>query len=104
MERTMTYINKKISDMCDERGWSLYTLSEKTAIPYSSLNSSINRDSPPKIDALEKICASFGISLAQFFLEDEQVEILNAKEKELITLFRKLSEEKQSALLELLDM
>ena len=104
MEKTMTYINKKISDMCDERGWSLYTLSEKTGIPYSSLNSSINRDSPPKIDALEKICASFGISLAQFFLEDEQVEILNAKEKELITLFRKLSEEKQSALLELLDM
>ena len=100
----MTYINKKISDMCDERGWSLYTLSEKTGIPYSSLNSSINRDSPPKIDALEKICASFGCSLAQFFLEDEQVEILNAKEKELITLFRKLSEEKQSALLELLDM
>ena len=104
MESSMTYINKKISDLCDERGWSLYQLAEKTGIPYSSLNSSINRDSPPKIDALEKICASFGISLAQFFLDDEQVEILSAKEKELVALFRKLSDKKQLALLELLNI
>ena len=104
MENVMTPINKKISDMCDARGWSLYQLAEKTGIPYSSLNSSINRDSPPKIDTLEKICATFGVSLAQFFLDDEQIEILNAKEKELIANFRKLSENKQSALLELLDM
>ena len=103
MEKTMTYINKKISDLCDDRGWSLYTLSEKTGIPYSSLNSSINRNSPPKIDALEKICTAFGISLAQFFLNDEQIEILGEKEKELIARFRRLSEEKQAALLELLN-
>ena len=99
----MTHINKKISDMCDARAWSLYQLSEKTGIPYSSLNSSINRDSPPKIDTLEKICAAFGISLAQFFLDDEKIEILSTKEKELVSHFRKLSEEKQTALLKLLD-
>ena len=99
----MVYINKKIIDMCEARGWTLYTLADKADVPYSSLNSSINRDTPPKIDTLEHVCDAFGITLAQFFIEDEQLEFLSAKEKELITLFRKISEEKQKALLALLN-
>ena len=98
----MVYINKLISKLCDERHWTLYTLSEKTDIPYSTLNSSVNRDAPPKIETLERICEAFGISLAQFFIEDEEIEVLNKKEKELVALFRKLPEEKQKALIELL--
>ena len=100
----MVYINKKISDMCEKRDWTLYTLSEKTDIPYSTLNSAINRNAPPKIDTLERICEAFGISLAQFFVEDgEEFEVLNVKEKELVSLFRKLPEEKQEALVKLLE-
>lgn len=99
----MVYINKRILTMLENRGWSLYELAENADIPYSSINSSINRDAPPKIDTLERICEAFGISLAQFFIEDEEVEILNKKEKELIALFRKMPENKQTALIELLD-
>ena len=99
----MVYINKKISDMCDERKWSLYMLAEKAEVPYSSLNSSINRDAPPKIDMLERICEAFGITLAQFFMDDEQVEVLSKREKELVYSFRKLSEEKQTALLKIIE-
>ena len=99
----MVYINKRISDLCEERGWSLYTLSERTDIPYSTLNSAINRNAPPKIDTLERICGAFGISLSQFFVDDsEKIEVLNHKEKELISLFRKLSDEKQTSLIDLL--
>lgn len=99
----MVYINKKISKMCEERKWSLYALSEKTDIPYSTLNSSINRDAPPKIETLERICEAFGISLAQFFVEEnEEFEVLSKNEKELLSLFRKLPEEKQKSLIDLL--
>ena len=98
----MIYINKKILDICEERGWTLYQLSEKSDIPYSSLNSSINRDAAPKLDTLERICKAFGISLSQFFMENEEYEILTAKEKELVALFRNLSAEKQTALLNLI--
>ena len=89
--------------MCDERNWSLYTLAEKADIPYSSLNSAINRDSAPKTDTLERICDAFGISLAQFFIDDEEVEVLDKEEKRLVALFRKLPAPKQKALLELLE-
>ena len=78
-------------------------LAVKADITHSTLNSSINRDTPPKIDTLQRICDAFGITLAQFFMEDEQLEILSNEEKRLVSLFRNLTGEKQQALLELID-
>jgi hypothetical protein len=36
-------------------------------------------------------------------MEDEQLEILSAEEKKLVTLFRKLTENKQRAIIEILE-
>ena len=96
-------INKRIMDMCFERGWTLYTLSLEAGITQSTLQSMMNRGNAPKIETLQAICEAFGITLAQFFLEDEQIEVLSADEKELVESFRRLPPEKQQALLKLID-
>ncbi|MBO5880013.1 MAG: helix-turn-helix transcriptional regulator [Clostridia bacterium] len=98
----MVNINKKILKLCEERSWTTYMLAQKADITHSTLNSFINRDTPPKIDTLERICGAFGITLAQFFMEDEYIEILSNSEKEIVSLFRRLPHEKQSALITLL--
>ncbi len=95
-------INKKIENLRFQRGWSMYELAQEAGITQSTLTSMIKRGNPPKIDTLECICEAFGITLAQFFMEDEELEILSKDEKELISSFRKLSESKQQALLDLL--
>ena len=92
----MVNINKKIHELCVARGWTLYTLS------YSTLNSSINRNSPPKIDTLQRICDAFGITLAQFFMYDEDSVIISDTEKELLDCFRAMNKEKQTLLIQLL--
>ena len=74
-------INKKIIDLCNIRGWSVYELALQSGITQSTLNSMLHRGNPPKIDNLQCICEAFGITLAQFFLEDEQIEFLNKKRK-----------------------
>ena len=102
MEIAMININKKIHELCVARGWTLYTLSERTDIPYSTLNSSINRNSPPKIDTLQRICDAFGITLAQFFMYDEDSVIISDTEKELLDCFRAMNKEKQTLLIQLL--
>ena len=96
-------INKKIMDMCNERNWSTYDLAKEAILTHSTLSSMLQRGTPPKIDTLEHICEAFGISLSQFFLDDEKIEVLSLKEKKLVSLFRKLSEQKQQALLNLID-
>lgn len=96
-------INQKIINLCNDRGWSIYELSLQSGITQSSLNSMIHRGNPPKIENLQCICEAFGITLSQFFLDNEQIEVLSEREKKLVTSFRKLSDKKQLALLDLLD-
>ena len=96
-------INKKIIDLCNERGWSIYELSLQTGITQSSLSSMLKRGNPPKIENLNTICEAFGITLSQFFLDGEQIEALSPKEMRLVSSFRKLSDDKQNALITLID-
>ena len=99
----MIDVNKKIKKMCFDRGWSTYALAQCANLPYSTLQSLERRNSVPKIEILEAICEAFGITLSQFFLEDEQSEVLSKDEKELVESFRRLPPEKQQALLKFID-
>ena len=96
-------INKKIEELRFQRGWSMYELAQEAGVTQSTLTSCMSRGNPPKIETLQSLCDAFGITLAQFFIEDETLEVLSKDEKKLLALYRKLSEEKQTALLKLLD-
>ena len=96
-------INKKIMALCNERGWSVYELSLQSGITQSSINSMLHRGTPPKIENLQHICEALGITLAQFFQEDEETDFLTPDEKRMIYAFRNLSQQKQQALLDLID-
>ena len=96
-------INKKIEELRFQRGWSMYELAQEAGITQSTLTSIMSRGNPPKIETLQSICDAFGITLAQFFIEEETLEVLSKDEKKLLSLYRKLSDEKQSALIKLLD-
>ena len=99
----MNKYNQKIADLCFSRGWSYYDLANESGLTQSTISSLLNRNNPPKVETLQCICEAFGITLAQFFLEDEETEILSQKEKELVNLFRKMPEQKKQALIELID-
>ena len=96
-------INRKIEKLRFQRGWSIYELAQEAGITQSTLASIIKRQNPPKIETLSCICEAFGITLAQFFMEDEEMEILNKEEKALIAKYRRLSPTKRKALHDLLD-
>ena len=93
---------ERIHQLREERGWSVNNLAMEAGITQSTLNSILSRNSPPKIETLQLLCNAFKITLAQFFMEDEQFELVNSKEKNLLMAFRCLSTQKQEALLKLL--
>lgn len=82
-----------------ERDWTDYKLAQEANIPLATLSSLFQRRNPPKLDTLQCICNAFGLTLAQFFLEDEKIEALNDTEKEMLQVFRKLSAKQQKALI-----
>ncbi len=93
---------EKIRKLQWERNWTDYKLANESNISQSSLATLYARNTPPKLEMLQSICNAFGITLAQFFLEDEEIEMLNDNEKQMLNLFRKLNATKQKALLQLL--
>ena len=94
---------ERIHQLRLERGWSVNNLAMEAEMTQSTLNSILSRNTPPKIETLQSLCTAFKITLAQFFLEDEQFELVNGKEKELLGAFRKLTNEKQQAVLDFLS-
>lgn len=92
----------KIEKLKEERGWTDYELSQQSMVTQSTIASMKARNTPPKVDTLQAICGAFGLSLAQFFLEDEKVEVLSVQEKALLEKFRRLPDDKRKAVIELL--
>ncbi len=93
-------ILSKIKKLQGNRGWTDYKLAQEAEIPLATLSSLFQRNNPPKVDTLQCICNAFGLTLAQFFLEDEKIEVLSETEKEMLQAFRRLSPKQQKALIE----
>lgn len=89
----------KIRELQWQREWTDYKLAQEANIPLATLSSLFQRKNPPKLDTLQCICNAFGLTLAQFFLEDENIEMLSSTEKEMLQVFRKLSPNQQQALI-----
>lgn len=78
------YIIERIEELCEKKHMSRYRLAQKSGIAQSSISTLLNRKSIPTIQTLEKICDGFGITLSQFFAEDEKVLDLTKDQEELL--------------------
>lgn len=96
-------ILEKITLLREERHWSEYQLAEKSDLTQSTISSWYRKNMLPSIPSLVKICNAFGISISQFFLEDnDKTVLLNDKQLQLLNLVSKLDEEQFNALLNFL--
>ena len=89
----------KIRRLQGDRGWTDYKLAQQAEIPIATLAAIFSRKNTPKLDTLQCICNAFGLTLAQFFMEDEKIEVLSEAEKDMLQVFRKLSLKQQRALI-----
>ena len=93
-----TDVIQHIQELCKERNWSYYRLAKESDIPYSTLNNMISRTNIPTIPTLQKLCDGFGITLADFFLDQPEHPQLTDGQKELVELYNRLEHEKKNVL------
>ncbi len=97
-------IIEKIKQLRDERGWSTNQLALEAELTQSTVSTLLTKPNAlPSLDTLMSLCGAFGITLAQFFAEDEDSELVSAQEKNLIEQFRKLPKKKKRAVIDLLE-
>lgn len=89
----------RIDALCQARSWSYYRLAKESGIPYSTLNTMLHKSYVPTVPSLIKLCDGFGITLAQFFSERDEVSLLTQEQKKCLEQWSKLDENgKQLAL------
>lgn len=90
----------KITQLRLERGWSEYQLAEKSGLTQSTISSWYRKNMLPTIPSLSKICDAFGISLSQFFLENDDCTIqINDQQQRLLEYAARLNPTQYEALL-----
>ncbi len=97
-------ILNKITQLREERHWTEYQLAEKSGLTQSTISSWYRKNMLPTIPSLCKLCDAFGITISQFFLEDNS-NVVQLDEKQLLLLnsAAKLDVEQYAALVDFLQ-
>lgn len=94
----------KITEMRLEKGWTEYELAERAELTQSTISSWYRKNLIPLIPSLEHICSAFGITLSQFFLEDDCFSTQITKDQiDILKRWGKLTKEQQKKLADFLD-
>lgn len=88
---------EKIKKLQKERGWSTYKLAYEAGLTQSTLSNMFARGTCPTVDTLERICDAFGISLSEFFNENDKVIHVSKDELNLLDGYRALTEREKDA-------
>ena len=91
------YIADRIRELCDKKQMSMYALSQKTNISQSSLSNLMKRGSIPTFFTLERICEGLGITLSQFFSQDDERLDLTQEQKTVLSTWESLSDTEKQA-------
>ena len=96
-------VKKRMQELLDQRGWSMYRLSQEADIPWSTVRNVMKKNTEPMISTLEIFCKGLGISLSQFFDVDEQGG-LTADQRRMLDMWGMLNERERAAVLEMIEL
>lgn len=68
-------VHERLRTFLNDKGWSEYRLAKESGLSESTIANIFRRNSHPSIPTLEAICDGFGITLSQFFSDNEMVEL-----------------------------
>lgn len=94
-------VHERLRKFLADKGWSEYRLAKECGLSESTLANIFRRNSNPSIPTLEAICCGFGITLSQFFTENEMVE-LSPELKELFDGWATLSTNQKQAVMQMI--
>ena len=83
---------ERIKQLCQARSWSYYRLAKESGITYSTLNTLLRKTYCPAIPTLCRICDGFGITLEQFFSDEEKPFSVSQEQKAHLIRWEQLSE------------
>ena len=72
-------------------------------MPQGTISSWYTKDKTPSFASIEKICKAFGLTMSQFFVENNEFLDLPDEDKELLTKWHALSEDEKQIVMRILN-
>ena len=96
-------ILSRIKTLMEARGWTAYRLASEAGLTESTIQNLSRRNGIPTLPTLEAVCSAFGITLSQFFADDDMVEC-TSEIKRLMEAWTPLPQEQKEAYLKLMEL
>jgi len=90
-------IMQRLRELQQRYGWSDYRIAKEAGLSPNTVSNIYRRGNTPSMVTLEALCKAFGITMAQFFAEDELVE-LTPELRQLFDRWTALTDEQKAAL------
>lgn len=94
---------KRIQQLMEQRGWTEYKLAKEANLPLSTVTNMFRRQTAPTIPTLELICGGFGITLSQFFSEQERLVELTEEQMRMFRQWAALTKPQKQLIADLID-
>lgn len=85
----------------EEHRWTNYRLEKESKLSHFTVTKMFNRNNAPTLPTLEAVCKVFGITMTQFFSDDE-LHALTPEQQKLFFMCNSLTDEQNPLLLNLM--
>lgn len=92
---------RRLKQLREAKEYSIYKLAKESDISQGHISDLENGKNQPTIETLKKLLTPMGLTLSEFFNENNEVSFLNDNEKEIVASFRAMTEENATLYLQL---
>ena len=92
----------RLQHLMDDRGWTIYRLAKESDVAWTTIRNMFARNTEPSIATLDALCKGMGITLVQFFDEDNSMG-LSPEQAQLLQEWSRLRENDKRLIQELID-
>ena len=89
-------VKERLIQLQKQRGWTDYKIAKEAGLSSNTVSNIYRRNNVPSIPTLEALCKAFGITMAQFFAEDNLVE-LTSEMMDLVERWAALTDDQKAA-------
>lgn len=91
----------RITALREMRNWTNWKLSQESGVDQSTISAWYKKGRSPSVSSLEKICEAFGITMSQFFSNDNRTVELTSDQREMLECWSALSTKQKQVVLAL---
>ena len=95
----------KITTLRERRDWTIWKLAEESDVDQSTISAWYKKGRSPSVASLEKICAAFDITMSQFFIGENENNVveLTQSQRSMLNNWSALNDKQKEVILELLQ-